>query len=418
MPNRNKILWTLLHTLVVTLFLYCIIPILALDPLDEIASVKSTDKSTEMEMSDLYHIIYANRERETYCPDIKLIYIDDCADREEIASVISTINKLEPRVVGVDLIFPTPTDFVKDSILLNSLRLSDNIVMSCVLDNSGNGECFNDKYSSFFQDSLTLSEGYINLEGSGGQSIIRNYKPFLFYNSEQGTDTIYSFASHIIHCIAPDHFEKLKVNDGKPELINFKLLRFDSYMSKDTEAYAEEVRGNVVILGSRLGDWHNTPISPQMEGVVIHAYTVATILYDQEITQVYNWWTKVFTFIITYLFTLVCFVIMSRIIEGASAIIRILQFLLLALLVYFGYAFFIYGNKNFYCTQLLFAVTFASLAIDIYMGLLSLAKKVRIPVKARITKFLVVRRTNGKKEDIEGEINKDNNIEYEEELDN
>jgi CHASE2 domain-containing sensor protein len=370
--NKHR-LFIFIHALISTIILYFLIPVLqlVLDPFKNIPCLNG-DPSSVIEMSDLYHIIYAYKENnKTYCPEVEIVYVDDCKDREEIAQAITKINQYKPKIIGVDLQFNTPIDDRKDSILKTALLECDNIVVACWLDTDSA------KHSYCFYNGLDKPEGFINLEGSQGQSIIRNFIPSLKYLHNETKDTIYSLSAEIVRQVYPEKFRQLQKQD-KPELINYQLLEFNPIYTKDIDEYKDFIENRIVLVGSFQNDWHSTPIHPQMRGVEIHAYTLATMLgnlgENRNIKTVDNVLVKILTFIITYCFVLVCFIFLKRLRGGASLVIRILQLILLAIFLCLGYVLFIHCHINIVFSQMVLTLAFASLVTDIYIGILEYGK--------------------------------------------
>jgi CHASE2 domain-containing sensor protein len=355
------------HALIGTIILYCLVPVLqlVLDPFNNIACLKPEDPSSVIEISDLYNIIYAYKNPETYYPAIKIVYVDDCKDREEIAQAIRKINQYKPSIIGIDLRFNTAIDGKQDSILKESLLECDNVVLACWLDTDSL------KHSYYFYDKINKPEGFINLEGSGGQSIIRNFIPSI--TGKQGV--FYSFPAEIVRQINPTKFKQLQTQK-RIELINYKPMKFDTVSTKYLSQYENEIKGNIVLVGAFQDDWHNTPIEPQMQGVRIHAYTLATMLENSSIKTINNGWVKIFTFVITYFFVLACFIFLRKMRGGTSLIIRILQLALLMLFLFLGYILFIHFHINIAYTKLLIMLGFASLVTDIYVGILIYGKQI------------------------------------------
>ncbi len=387
--TKSTITKLLFHGAIITFLIFFSLKWLIYDPMS-LSYFAPIEKSTDFEMSDLYNAIAVHRIPERLNDQIVLIDIEECQSRAEIAEVVDIVNSTNPKAIGLDVMFISHMDNKVDSILISSISKCENIVIPCILqDNSGIDETiFSTKVSYFFKDSLPhATEGFVNLKGRGGQSMIREFAPILFYQNNNNIDTIYSFSAEVARLSDPEKFEKMFEIDGEySELINYERLRFQSFPAKDIAENKVSLNNKIVLIGSMKSDWHNTPINTHLPGLKIHAYTISTIINHKYIKEVDNLWTKCLMFVLCYFFSVICYYILTKVQGGPGFCIRAIQFLLLYGCLVLGYYCFVKWNINIYFSKTLLFIGFTSIIADIYCGILYWSRILFKKVKTKLSK--------------------------------
>ena len=254
----------------------------------------------DFSLTDFYYQKLDDKDRQ-YQGNLRIVNVED-RSREEIAYLLQRIQQGQPKVVGLDIIFPDKRDSTGDAMLKQQL-VAPNLVLPYVAAFEGEGEAvYNNEYFG------TKSESFVNLVGDEREfSTIRSYHPF--YKSHA------SFTTAIIHKYDPE-LEKylLKRNDKRTEIRyygniqNFKYNTFDEVM--DPSFNINDFKGKIVLMGyagvgpnpnsSLDEDRFFTPLNakmagrshPDMYGMIIHANILRMVLdkdYVKEFPAVVNW---------------------------------------------------------------------------------------------------------------------------------
>lgn len=100
-----------------------------------IATLISSNDRHDFNITDFYNIIADGRAVRTLDRDIVIVDIKD-ATREDVAVVLDFLPALEPRAVGLDVMFDVPRD--NDSLLLSAVANMPEMVM--IVDVEGDSE--------------------------------------------------------------------------------------------------------------------------------------------------------------------------------------------------------------------------------------------------------------------------------------
>ena len=265
-----------IHTLISTILIGAIAALLML-ALPNWGLLDPVSRSFDsFSFTDLYYSLYRNSDNAKR--NDRIVIIDTShKTRGEIASTIDKLMAYEPATVGIDIIFDRPTgDTLGTQQLQNTVaRHSNNLVaITKLLDYNDETQEFGTTSSSALDNELT-HRAYSNLKSIGEGGYVRNYT---LWRNVAG-DTLGSFASVLASryrvlfggsAIAPEQV------DG---IIDFMPQRFNIINADSLHLYADEIMGRIVLLGnvSNEEDVHYTPMG-KMNGTIIHAYTIDTLL--------------------------------------------------------------------------------------------------------------------------------------------
>ena len=260
------------------------------------AALMATDKSTYFDLSDIYATVGNGSASHNQSEDIVIVNTDHCT-RSQIAEAIETVNGMNPKVIGLDLMFIDSMDY--HDRLLSSILGCNALVLPISLEGKEKGnDLFEIKDSSYFYNLIPSKKlGVINLAGNGPASVIRTFSPF-FKLKDYSLD---NFSSAIVKCYSNDKYEELKKKQGRL-FIHYHAIDFE--IERWNEIKKEDIEGKIVLIGSinNESDQHLTPIGVK-SGIIIHAATINTILYDNYIEDC----STILNYIIAFFSTL-CFV--------------------------------------------------------------------------------------------------------------
>lgn len=255
-------------------------------------------------MSDMYYQI----ERHGVEPETsELITIVDMTDyyyRGDLAEILMKINDMNPRAVGVDIIFEGVRDdaagneFLQDAVQ----SMGEKAVFATKLkDFDDENEHFTALVSSFFSDSIRVQQGYANLTDNMEDRNIRDYTV-----SQQLNDSIvYSFPYMLAHLID----EEIQPTD-KVLHIDYSNTIFPIVKASELDKYENLITGHIVMVGTlhEEQDMHLSPIG-KMAGIEIQTYALKTILERKTITDSPEWLNFLLAFIVCFLIELSLYVL-------------------------------------------------------------------------------------------------------------
>jgi CHASE2 domain-containing sensor protein len=333
-------------------------------------------ESDDVPMTDIYLYINVKTNPAKLDTTITFVDIDLCKDRLEIAQLIAQIDSLQPRAIGLDILFRNRKDPEADSILESVIRQCNNLVLACILDSEQQGDKYYACSRNFFtgQDEYNFIEGFINLD-SDGFTTVQTFTSKLFLQQEKSLDTLYSFAAQIVRLCDETAFQKLLQRHGNLEIIHFQPLRFYEIDKNEIEDNRELITGKTVFIGSFSEDLHKTPINSQMRGMEIHAQIISTILKEQYIDRWDNFWTKLINILLCYLFTLFCWFATTRFKSGVAILIKLAQVAILLTAFFAGYYLFNCYNIDIAYSKAIIVMGVVILIVDIYHVGITLGKK-------------------------------------------
>jgi CHASE2 domain-containing sensor protein len=238
---------------------------------------------------------------ETFLKDDRIIIINiDTARRRTIADILIKLNKDQPKLIGLDVLFGPQQD-ENDPYLKNAIGSIPRLVVSY--------KSFREKEGAI--DTLVsnriyptdLLEGYVNFIGED-LGVIRYYKPF----SQGRGKTLKSFSSAIIELADSSCYSKLVDRNNNVEWINYRRNDQGYYIITGSDLLNNKVEPNfikdkIILVGyvnnspSNIDDKHFTPLNekllgrsiPDMNGVIIHANILSMILDNKYISRSPGW---------------------------------------------------------------------------------------------------------------------------------
>jgi len=273
---------------------FVLIPV-SLDAFDPLVSAYK-----DFELTDIYYSQLVNTDQIITDTNIVLINIDNFTDRRDISNLIEKIQRFEPKVVGLDILFRELRDSVIDLQLSREFSKWDNIVIVNKLYDTNSDNIFDTVQNSIPLFSAHTKNAYADLivDNDRGYRTIRDFLPF--YRTEQ--DTFSAFTTQIVSMFNPEAFNRLRDRENPVEIINYignersfiNLNIGDVLDSSNTEF--SFLKNKIILLGflslnskceqESFDDYFFTPLNkryagksfPDLRGVVIHANIISLIL--------------------------------------------------------------------------------------------------------------------------------------------
>ena len=316
--------------------------------------------SSDFAMSDIFEYLSNDANYSYISNDIVIIATDGC-NRQEIASIIDTINSYNPTVIGLDVIFKQQQD--TDSALISAINKCSQIVLPYALEYDTQSNVFFVQDSSYFYNELKSANfGVINLSGNSIRNVIRRFKNYFCTQ----TDSINSFSYMIA---------KLHSNDNSSNYIENQNEGLITYSGRDIEHFTKDeflsledknlkIRNKIVLLGdiNSNSDMHTTPIKEEEAGVVIHAHIIDTILNGLYIKEASNMLNYSIAILMTLLFCGFTYYVRVNVKYAGRLLIRAVQFGLIITYIIIGY--FLYSVCNYYIN---FSISVLMTGISILM---------------------------------------------------
>ena len=331
----------------------------------------------DTEFSDLYmHSTHYSAQKRN--SNITIADVSQC-NRRDITTFLAKLKETDAAVIGLDVQFSYPE--AEDTTLIEVIRSMDNIVMPT---NDG----------SYFDSLLTTTIfGDVRLDVRHQYDIVRTMRFYAENNPSQ-----LSFAAAIAKkysnnsLLLPDkestliYFDSLELGDQR------RILSVDKYISgeKPWDSIKDIVKNKIVLIGDTKApmDFHRTPIDAQMPGLMIHAYSIDTLLSKHFIGQS----NKAITWIISMLICAVFSIVTLRLKWKEEALSDYreglyLRFFQLAMMLVFcgiGLIVFCYCSSYFDFSHLLLMLALQAVALDIWLGLYSIIMKKSIEKRAKL----------------------------------
>ena len=275
---------------------------------------------------DVYDLVFSGKHKENLPRDTNIILVQVGDSRDQIAHQLYILRNLEPKLIALDVTFdhPNPNDPESDSLLVNEIRKTPNLVFASKLTLDSTGDELISQSSFFANDSLRSKEGFINFLGEE-VSVIRMFSPSTKIDGQQ----VECFSCRIAEKVYPDKWRKLKEREKRIEVIDYTKNHnsFLSFSYDDLKGYGpaqlkDKFRDKIVLIGffTRNGplvmeDIHFTPMNekisgksyPDSYGLLIHANILSMIHRGDYPYLLSRFWTYCIAGILCFLLLLFVF---------------------------------------------------------------------------------------------------------------
>ncbi len=292
-----------IFTFLTLIFLWAIIDSIDLfNPFDEFFD--------NFDYTDLYYSEFMKSDMPTDT-NIFIVNIGNL-NRKEIAQQINTLQKFNPKVIGIDAVFAERRG-MDDFLLQQALNSGDNIVMG------GFGIYEEGKASGIIKSDPFFGDKPIgHLEMEADPKTVRDFDKFIRFN-----DTIFNaFTVEIASMYDEDMFLQFAQRKNQKEMINYRggqmpFIIFDYEEINDSNENLKIIEDKIVLMGyvrmfsgapSDTIDSHFTPLKrseygyADTKGIEIHAHILSMILSENYINRLPLWANYLIAFIIAQLF--------------------------------------------------------------------------------------------------------------------
>ncbi len=259
---------------------------------------------------DYNDLAYSRMGKNSQAPvDTNIIIINiDTAKRKDIAAIIQKVKSRQPLIIGVDVFFEKQKTPADDSLLINLVSFSSNLVMAYQLQTKGKKISPNG-----FLFSKSMHKGFTNFVGEEG-GVIRHFAPVI----KEKNESFESFSTAMIKVINPAKYKTLLGRGKKTESIHFTRTS-NKYIIIDGKSFlagtdSSSLNNKIVLIGyigksTDTEDKHFTPMNPQsfgkslpdMNGVLVNANIIHMVLKDKYVNKMPVWLTWILAFFICWI---------------------------------------------------------------------------------------------------------------------
>ncbi len=251
----------------------------------------------DFSLTDIYYYVLQDHGKTDTNRIITIVDMTDLKSRAELADVLEEIEAMNPKTVGLDIVFEGLKPDTLSDIRLTTLAAEyTNTVFSYrfrdyVADTAGIGS----EVHSFFSDIVPVREGYTNMERQLYGGVKRKISLRANFSGKEHTSFVYEVAQSYTD-------GKLDSYRNNEVSINYKPTTFRK-ITPDSIAYHRDwIENQIVLYGAlhELSDMHYTPLGA-MSGVELLAYSIQTLLEHSEEKHPSGWVTAVVSFILVLL---------------------------------------------------------------------------------------------------------------------
>ncbi len=254
----------------------------------------------EFEMTDVYCQILqdTNDDDEEVSDDITIVDMSELYSRRDLAKALVDIEKQDPKVIGVDIVFEgLKEDSVGDEMLTRIALENTNIVFSYKLldyvnDSIGHADTV---HSFFVEESDSINEGYTNMP----RNLYGGIKRKLSLGEKVEGRLMPSFIAKVSAM-----YEGRQVKDVSKKTININYIPkcFRVVEADSISVHPEWIKDKLVLFGAMKDeyDMHYTPLG-KMAGVELLGYSIETLLQKTEVEEVCGWLMIAISFLLVLL---------------------------------------------------------------------------------------------------------------------
>lgn len=239
---------------------------------------------------DYSDVVFSDANMSAAPVDTNIVIIDaGYADIYTISAVLTQLARLEPKAIGLDIIYDSITDSSRRLCLQRVMAGTPNLV-------AGKELIFEDKHVAGFWGAYAAHSGYTNFNARHND-VVRYFCPFMEIEGNWSYATDTSFTANILKLADSTAFRRLCDRHNAHEVINYRrnMSRYEVYTCKDflSNSFVQNAtRNKIVLIGYcnqnsfDIEDKHFTPANkimigkslPDTYGVVIHANILSMML--------------------------------------------------------------------------------------------------------------------------------------------
>ena len=367
MDLKNKhILSEAFHCVGITVFAI-LLTVLMKYGLTPLSVFSPLEKSADFQMSDLYQSVAESKPVHLESRDITIVSIDGCS-RDSVLEAVNLISEYEPAAIGLDLFFTYPDK--DNTYLLNTLKDRPNLVCAAKFERDEQGDTWHHAKQSFYEDSIDVTYGYVNLNASSHYDVVRSFTPYVLSESN---DTLLTMPAQLAKMYNPQSYNILLSRQGEMDTIAFDTKEFSVVSAREIiagEVVDSLLAKRIILVGDtgKIQDTFLSPLHSPMPGVMLHAYALQTILSGNYIDTTPNWLNWLIAIVLCVLLTSCNLWSKYR----RNIFVRIAQFVIIYLLIVIGCSYFNSHHVYIDFSVSILMIGFALVAFDIWFGFVAL----------------------------------------------
>ena len=292
--------------------------------LSTLSFLNPVERSLEnFRMTDVFYDIYRSGEQTDTTDLITIVDITDVFDRGRLAETLMEICDEEPAALGVDIIFEGKRDDAVGNALLqeavqHAIDADIPVVWARKLDKwDGEQERFTADIHSFFADSLSVTEGFVNTQNALNGSTLRTFGT----QRRIEDDIAYSLPVQLVLAFNGD---SSMLNRKRDINIRYTETHFPVVDCNSISEHSDLIKGHIVLLGAKSDprDMHYTPLG-LIPGIDVLAYTVQTIVERKMPKEPTRCQTIMIAFFLMWLVQVSWYFIHQRMLNSRFGLLRI-----------------------------------------------------------------------------------------------
>lgn len=302
----------------------------------------------DFSMMDIYYEIQNSSGGKEMNSDIVLVDMTELYDRRQIAECIENIEKCQPKVFVIDLIFERPSfDEEENEAIINAMANIKNGVVSCKLtDYDSESDRFRNVRTSFFDGiDSDFSWAFSNVISGEGYGCIRQYSQ----NETLVDRTVYS-----LPYMAVCKYTGTRPQPQAPKQRSIEYSHTDFLTIKHSDVLDNRrfIKDKIVILGTinEEADTHITPLG-KMPGMKIQAFAMLSSMAHHQIHTASSMVGLILALLICYLSAWVGTALPKKFPFSYIYWMKLYYFGITTLLV--GASFILFARFNYYVSLLL-----------------------------------------------------------------
>lgn len=372
----------MLRSLVITLISLCFTQVVIYE-LGSISGFVSDDKAADFQISDIYNSIADQRNVSQASQYVSVVAVDECS-RQELLDVLELLSEYQPKVIGLDVFFKTASD---DSLhVLNTLSAIPNLILPRIIKQQDDGQYQYTNYS-FVEKHLNTNYAYVNLNASTLNDIIRDFTP---WQITANGDTLFQVATMMAKIADPDMYNRLQERNNHMETIKFSSVDIPIISSNEIlygsndEYLSRYLTNRAVYVGDihNINDMYTTPLKGLIPGVLIHAYSLQTILNSSYTDSTPDWLNWLIAIFVSILFMFANMVVKDLWSHVGNMVMRLLQVVLMFTLVFVGAYWYNHHLQYLDFSPVIVMLGLCSLSADIYDGVLAAVLQIKKSIQS------------------------------------
>lgn len=327
------------------------------------------DRELDFKSSDFYQLVSDARAVKVLDEQIVIVPTDNLS-RNDICQLIEDISLGNPKAIGLDVFFRFPME--NDEHFLEVIRNTPELVLAAgILPND------NHVAGTYFLDSLNNSlYGVVNMNVQQRYHVVRDFRPYYQTNCGVVDHFSLSLAKRVNPSIAK-HFQSThEISSETVVPIDFSSREFDIIEPGDVLEHIEKLKGKVVMLGdiNDTQDIFITPVDDNMSGVMVHAYSLSTILGERYYTMIPQWILWLLGLFLCIIFVVVKMWLKNHSLE--NLLMRVFQILTMMTITYLGCILFIKYHYVLELSMPLMIIALGLAALDVWDDIVHVTPKI------------------------------------------